>query len=600
MRLFKGKFSRVIINVILVTTLILMLMPQLAQAADPVVDLVLLSDNSSLVVQTSFDITIQAQCGSQPVAGISAFLDFDPNYLEVTGVTPGTVLPTVLQNAVSNPVGHVDYSAGLALSDTESPVGPNGTFTLATIHFRTMNSVIISTSVNFHTNTGDPPIRDTRAVAAGGATVTRNLTPATVTIISVDHLAASGPSSIMAGESFIFTITAKDAGNNTAAGYRGTVHFSSSDLQFAITSPTLTDNNYTFTETDAGAHTFTAILKTAGVQTIAAVDASGQSTSSPLQVTVGAASATALEYSGFPSTTAAGMTNFFTVTAKDAYGNVATGYAGTVTVTSNDNQATITPANHLFVPGTDHGAFNFSVTLRTAGTNKSITASDGTRATIQDAITVTPGNAAVLVVSGITSPRNAGVFGNVTVEGRDVFGNRATGYTGIIHFTSTDAAATKPADYTFTSGIVADNGIHTFTGGVIFITSGTWSITATDTVNTSITGSQSGIVVLTPPTGGDGGGGGGGGSTYNTVSVSGLTAGGNFKVNGEGLIQSAVQLKTEDGKVTLDIASGTTLKKDKFDPVTSLTANVLSTPPAPPEKECHCSGLQIRSGWGYL
>ena len=39
-----------------------------------------------------------------------------------------------------------------------------------------------------------------------------------------------------------------------------------------------------------------------------------------------------------------------------------------------------------------------------------------------------------------------------------------TGYTGTVHFTSTDNTATLPANYTFTA---ADKGVHTFTGLVL-------------------------------------------------------------------------------------------------------------------------------------
>ena len=48
--------------------------------------------------------------------------------------------------------------------------------------------------------------------------------------------------------------------------------------------------------------------------------------------------------SGFPSPTVAGVAHSVTVTAMDAYGNTATGYAGTVKITSSDSQAVL-PAN---------------------------------------------------------------------------------------------------------------------------------------------------------------------------------------------------------------------------------------------------------------
>ena len=66
------------------------------------------------------------------------------------------------------------------------------------------------------------------------------------------------------------------------------------------------------------------------------------------------------------------------------------------------------------------------------------------------------------------------------------------GYTGTIHFTSSDSAAVLPANYAF---VAADNGVHAFSGGVVLKTVGTQWVRATDTVTATITGVQSGIVV---------------------------------------------------------------------------------------------------------
>jgi len=71
----------------------------------------------------------------------------------------------------------------------------------------------------------------------------------------------------------------------------------------------------------------------------------------------------------------------------------------------------------------------------------------------------------------------------------------ATGYTGTVHFTSTDGAATLPMNYTFTAG---DAGVHTFPAGVILRTAGSQVITVTDTVTPTITGSKG--VTVGPPT----------------------------------------------------------------------------------------------------
>src|SRR5437660_74930 len=111
--------------------------------------------------------------------------------------------------------------------------------------------------------------------------------------------------------------------------------------------------------------------------------------------------------------------------------------------------------------------------------------------------------AANLIVTGILSPQSAGTVSSVTVEVKTSQGARATGYTGTIHFTSTDAQAVLPANYTFTSSTAGtpncttgcDQGIHTFTNAVTLKTAGSQSVTATDTVNGSLTGSQSAIQV---------------------------------------------------------------------------------------------------------
>src|SRR5262249_45386431 len=54
---------------------------------------------------------------------------------------------------------------------------------------------------------------------------------------------------------------------------------------------------------------------------------------------------------------------------------------------------------------------------------------------------------------------NPGTPVNITVRALDLFNNLVTGYTGMVHFSSSDPQAQLPADYTFTA---ADNGVHTF------------------------------------------------------------------------------------------------------------------------------------------
>lgn len=102
-------------------------------------------------------------------------------------------------------------------------------------------------------------------------------------------------------------------------------------------------------------------------------------------------------------------------------------------------------------------------------------------------------SASSLTVSSSAITSTAGKPFDVTVTAKDAYGNTATSYTGTVQFTSTDAHAVLPANYTFVSG---DNGTHTFTGGVTLQTAGTQTVTATDTVKNSITGTGGSLTVV--------------------------------------------------------------------------------------------------------
>src|SRR5947208_14556349 len=86
-----------------------------------------------------------------------------------------------------------------------------------------------------------------------------------------------------------------------------------------------------------------------------------------------------------------------------------------------------------------------------------------------------------MIVAGFPSPVTAGVAGTFTVTAKDPYSNTATGYTGTVHFTSSDAQAVLPADYTF---VAADAGQHTFSATLN--TAGSQSLTATDTVTSTV------------------------------------------------------------------------------------------------------------------
>jgi len=107
-------------------------------------------------------------------------------------------------------------------------------------------------------------------------------------------------------------------------------------------------------------------------------------------------------------------------------------------------------------------------------------------------VSIVPAAASSIEVTGITDPVTAGTASDVTLTARDPYGNVATSYLGTITFISTDLQATLPADHTFLPG---DAGVKTISSELVLRTAGEQSVTATDTIIPSITGTQSAITV---------------------------------------------------------------------------------------------------------
>lgn len=344
-----------------------------------------------------------------------------------------------------------------------------------------------------HTFTG--PIR---LVTAGDQTVTVSApnmaTGSTVVNVTgqIARLAVSAPTASVAGDTFQITVSAITTEGTVATNYTSPVHFTSSDALAGLPA------DYTFTAEDAGTHTFTVTLKTAGTKAVTATEAGGSINGSAL-VAVSPSTAVTLALAG--SGGAIGVVRPFTIVARDAFGNVATGYTGTVHVTSSDAAAQL-PADTALVNGTA----TVNVRLLTVGT-QTITATDVANPALTGTVSsdATPPVAALFDVTGYPATV-AGTANAFTVTVRDTIGQVATGFTGTVYFTSTDVQAGLPASYTFTA---ADAGRHTF--AATLKTSGSQSITARDTLNTLV-GTQAGIVVtpaafagykLTVPNGAD-------------------------------------------------------------------------------------------------
>ncbi len=193
------------------------------------------------------------------------------------------------------------------------------------------------------------------------------------------------PTTVSAGQSFQITVTALDQSGNVFPGYRGTVHFSSSDPQAMLPA------NYTFTAADNGVHTFMGIiLKTAGMQTVTVTDTAKSSIAGSVMVTVNPGPISTFIVTGFPSPVQPGTSAPFTVTARDAYGNTIKNYTGTVHFSSSDPAAQL-PANYTFTAG-DMGTHMFTATLFTPGTQTITETDTATGASGSQTVTVNQSN----------------------------------------------------------------------------------------------------------------------------------------------------------------------------------------------------------------
>jgi hypothetical protein len=404
--------------------------------------------------------------------------------LEVTAPTgpvsagvsvPITVAATdAFGNVATNYTGTVHFSSSdpQATLPADAPVSGGGP-TIFNVTFRTAGTQTITAT-------------DTVSGAASTSTVT--VDPA-----AANHFEVVAPASAGAGSAFGVTVTALDPFDNVASGYTGTIHWTSSDPQASLPA------DYTFAGADKGVHTFTVTLRTAGSQTLTASDTANGAITGGGTVTVAAGAFAHLALSA-PSNASAGVPITVTVTALDSFGNVVTGYTGTVHFSSTDHTSTL-PSDYTFVAA-DQGVHTFigGIALRLTGAQQLTVTAAGVSASTAVSVSAGPLDHFAVAVP-LSSPVGA-PFG-VTVTALDAFNNVATGYTGTVHFTSTDPAATLPADYTFTA---ADAGVHAF-AGLVLRSAGNRTVAAVDAANPTAAGTSTVVVGAFWATGAGAGGG---------------------------------------------------------------------------------------------
>ncbi|HET8538397.1 MAG TPA: hypothetical protein VFL83_00865, partial [Anaeromyxobacter sp.] len=289
------------------------------------------------------------------------------------------------------------------------------------------------------------------------------------------------PATVTAGTPLSFSVRAVDAQGNTVTGYAG-------PASLTATGGEVTPATLAFVDGIGGA-TATVTFTVSGPQGVTVADAATAAVRTSASVTVLPAAAASFSIEGLPGALVAGTAASFSISARDPFGNLATGYAGGAALEATGG--TVAPAAATFSGGRSVGAL--SVTFTAAG-SQDLTASDpgppalaGTRT-----VSVLAAPASRYLFSGLPASVTAGQEAIFTLTAVDAFGNVDSAYAGTANLACTDPQATHPPTVAFRAGIAADV-------RVTLRTAGPQTITATDAANPLVKGQTDVNPAAAPP-----------------------------------------------------------------------------------------------------
>jgi hypothetical protein len=336
---------------------------------------------------------------------------------------------------------------------------------------------------------------------------------ASVTVGTTHHFVLSAATTTpTAGASDNLTITAKDAKGSTVTTYTGShnLTFSGASAAPGGTKPTVANSSGTAVNFGSS----TALSFTSGVAAVSssknglmklyaveeasiAVSDGSISSEPPLKVSVAPTPASKFVLGAASTTPTAGAADNLTVTAQDTYGNVATAYTGSHSLTFSGASAspngilpTVADSAGTAVAFGGATAINFNAGVATASAasngpmklyksgSTSIKATEGA-ITTPTALTVTvaPLAASEFLLASSASTLTAGSSANLTTTALDIYGNTDTNYTGLHSLTFSGASAspnaTAPTVVNSTGTAVAFGGATaiSFSAGVAKVSS---------------------------------------------------------------------------------------------------------------------------------
>ena len=375
---------------------------------------------------------------------------------------------------------------GFAGSGMALTLGSSGTIDSTTVWVRLAATAAIGTynSQNIVlSSSGAPSVNVT--TAATGNNVIGGSTKLVITSSAVSTVAGVASGSITVERQ-------NDSGTPITDEASITVALSSDSTGTKTFTPaSLTINNgsssttFTYTDTKAGTPTITAELSPL--------------TPATQMETVTPDTASKLAFGVQPATTTAGsaISPSVTVLVQDQYGNTVTTDSGrTVTIGSSTTAFTV---DSTLTADTVDGVATFSaIQPTTAGSNKTLTASDGSLPdATSNAFTVNGAAATHLVFTTAAVSTPAGVAsGNITVQRRDQYDNPTTieaNRTVTLSSTSSGTVTFTPASLTIANG--ASSASFTYTDSSV----GSPTLTAASTSPSSITSAEQTETVTAAP-----------------------------------------------------------------------------------------------------
>jgi len=373
--------------------------------------------------------------------------------IETVGSGNFTITPSDLDHfafgAISDPTAGTDFNITLTAQDAY-----NNTITTANYALSLTDETGTLTTISaggWSSGIIQPTVNITKAAASDKITATANgissasgsfaVNPAGVS--NFEFATISSPQT--AGTAFSVTITAKDPYNNIATGFTGTVSLS---VNKGDISPTTTSSF------SSGTLTQNVTINTANTDIqITADDGSGHTgTSNSFNVNPGPVASFTISP---VSSQAAGEPFTITVTAKDAQGNTATSFLGTVDI--SDGTGTISPTTS---GSFSSGVWSGSVTITGTQTGNTITVTNsaGTGETgTSNAFDITASDVASFTISAISSPQTAGSAFSITITAKDANGNTATSFTGTASLSDSTGTISPKLTGSFSSGTWTGN-----------------------------------------------------------------------------------------------------------------------------------------------